>query len=154
MALSDEERRRRDRERKRRKRAAEAAPAGEPELPRIGLAAADTPRTQDASAEDAADEGADAFSNAAAAREFIAELQVPARARPLVPVLYRLAADLDGVFNTPQRASITAKYLEVMDRILDAAKPVEVDELDEMRRAYYLGEVPDGGIGDEEQEAG
>lgn len=157
MAISDEERRRRDRDRKRRNRAAKPPAEETAEVPRIGLAAADISRTPTADTADAADTSADddsAGTNAAAARAFIAEMDVPARAKPLVPVLYQLAKDLDGPFNVPQRASITAKYLEVMDRILDAAKPVEVDELDEQRRAYYRGEVPSDGTEDEEQEAG
>lgn len=143
MPISDEERRRRDRERKRQKRAGERGTETGDKIPRIGLGVADTPRTNEAP-EDAPETPDESTSNAAAARALIADLEVPARVKPLVPVLYRLATDLDGMFNVPQRASITTKYLEVLDRILEAARPVERDELDEMRKAFYLGEVPGG----------
>ena len=153
MAISDEERRRRDRERKRRNRAANKG-SDEPEgLPRIGLGAADTSRTDEASAdvfEDAGEDGAAIGSTRYEAELFVASLELSPKVRPLVPLLYRLADGLDGVFNVPQHASLAARYLEVMDRIIDEARPVEVDPLDEMRKQFYLGEVP----GDVEDEAG
>ncbi len=148
MAISDEERRKRDRERKARQRAAKRGAAPSPAIPRIGLAKAAEGGTESGTQGGTADVPPLASSSTYdEALEALDLLDIPPLTKPLVPPLLRLAQDLDHPLNVPQRASLMTRYLELFDRIVAASKPVERDELDEMRRAFYRGEVPDGSIG-------
>lgn len=149
MAMSDEERRKRERERKARQRAKKRAEEQENQIPAIGLAAAGASGT-DGGTPDLPEWAA--VSMVEEAVEVLEALTIPQLARPLVPMLLRLARDIDNPLNVPQRSGLTDRYLQVLDRILAAAKPVVRDPLDDMRRAYYRGEVPDGSIDPDEDD--
>lgn len=137
MAMSPEERRRKNRERQARFRAAQREKDASGDLPRIG------PGGRDAGVTDGA---LQVPSNLAAAHEFIGMLEVPPSAMPHAALLLTLARDLDSDA-VAQRSSLTQRYQETMSVLIAAAKPRERDELDELRRDFYLGGV--GGIDDD-----
>lgn len=139
MAMTPDEKRRRERERKAKQRQAAKEKAQLEALPRIGPAGRDANGTSG---------GTDAgtppprLSNEAAALAFVAALAVPPSAQPHVALLVTLARDLDSDA-IAQRSAIAQRYEETMDRLIAAAKPIERDELDELRRSFYTGSVDD-----------
>lgn len=137
MPMTPEEKRKRDRERKARQRAANREKPKLEALPQIGPgpdAGRGTERgTQGGTSADAIP------SNFDAAREVVAELEVPARERWRVALVLRLAADLDAPLAIPQRSGLAAKYEASLEALIAAAKPRERDELDELRRRFYTG---------------
>ena len=139
MALSVEEKRARERERKARYRARQRDAAQLESLPRIG------PGGRDGGGTGGGTEG-QRLSNVAAARVFLDGLTIPASSQPRAALLLTLAADLDSGA-VAQRSSIAQRYDETIEKLVAAAKPVERDELDELRREFYTGGV--GGIDDD-----
>lgn len=149
MALTPEEKRQRDRERQARYRAEKRAKPKLEALPQIGPASGDadvTPSVTDGAT------GVTPGSNFVALSELLAELTIPTTQKPRVALLLTLAQDLDAPGALPQRASISTKYDEQIDKLLAATKPKERDELDEMRRKFYQGET--GGIDDDPEARG
>ncbi|WP_025158900.1 hypothetical protein [Leifsonia aquatica] len=140
MALSDEDRRKRDRERKRRQR---AESKNAPKLVALPKPPSDSADTDGLESGTSADTDLSKLTNYAAAVEVIGGLDVPVGSRALVALVLTLARDLDGFMNVPQRSSIATRYLEAMDRLRSEAAPVERDELNELRRSFYEGAVPD-----------
>lgn len=144
MPLSDEERRKRERERKARQRAQKREAPKLEALPQIGPGSGTQGGTQGGTSGGAGDrpEHPD-LSNAAAAREVIAALDVPASARWRVALVLRLAVDLDEPGAIPQRAGLAARYSEQLEALVAAAKPRERDALDDLRFKFYTGSVDD-----------
>jgi hypothetical protein len=140
MVMSPEERRKRERERKARYRAEQREKSQLEALPRIG------PGGRDGGGTAGGTSGSAGMSNEAAASEFLKGLTVPASAKPRAALLLTLARDLDSGA-VAQRSAIAQRYDETMEKLLAAAKPVERDELDELRRDFYRGGV--GGIDDD-----
>lgn len=70
-------------------------------------------------------------------------LTVPAGHAHLVGAALALAEVLDDPSRAPQFASVAARLAETMAALVAIAKPKERDELDEMRRAFYTGNVLD-----------
>lgn len=147
MALTPEEKRRRDRERQARYRAAKRDRGKLVALPSIGPAGGASGVTPHATG---GDDPAPSTRNADALRELLAELTVPTSQKPRVALLETLAIDLDERGALPQRASISARYEEQIEKLLAATKPRERDELDELRQRFYQGEI--GGIDDDPEE--
>lgn len=137
VAMTPEERRQRDRERQARHRAAKLAKPKLEALPQIGPGghAARVTLGVTSGVTDA-----DALSNEAAAVEFLAGLKVPVSAKPRAALLLTLARDLDSNA-IAQRSALAQRYDETMEKLVAAAKPVERDELDEMRRSFYSGGI-------------
>lgn len=133
MAMTPDEKRRMERERKARYRARQRDAARAELLPRIGPGGRDAGGTVDGVR----------GSNVAAARAFLEGLTVPASSEPRAALLLTLAADLDSDA-VPQRSAIAQRYDETLEKLVAAAKPVERDELDELRRQFYTGGV--GGV--------
>ncbi|KQT75392.1 hypothetical protein ASG45_02515 [Microbacterium sp. Leaf436] len=77
-----------------------------------------------------------------AALAFVESLAVPPSAQPHIALLVTLARDLDSDA-IAQRSAIAQRYEETMDRLVAASKPIERDELDELRRSFYTGGVDD-----------
>lgn len=144
MALTPEEKRKRDRERQARYRAAKQEKPTLTALPQIGPSAG-----ADGVTPGVTGDGPPVTStvNVDALNELLAELTIPTTQKPRVALLKTLARDLDTASALPQRASISAKYDEQVDKLIAATKPKERNELDEMRRKFYLGET--GGIDDD-----
>lgn len=140
MPLSDEERRKRERERKARQRAQKREAPKLEALPQIGPGSGTQGGTSDGTGD--RPEHPD-LSNAAAAREVIAALDVPASARWRVALVLRLAVDLDEPGAIPQRAGLAARYSEQLEALVAAAKPRERDALDDLRFKFYTGSVDD-----------
>lgn len=143
MAMTPEEKRKRERERKAKQRQAAREKAQLEALPRIGPAGRN-PGGTSGGTEDGTPSGTPAprLSNEAAALAFVAALAVPPSAQPRVALLVTLARDLDSDA-IAQRSAIAQRYEETMDRLIAAAKPIERDELDELRRSFYTGSVDD-----------
>jgi hypothetical protein len=141
MAMTPEERRAKERERKARNRAAAKERAALEALPRIGPAGRDNSGTSSGT-DDGTSGGTSNVtqSNEAAALEFVQSLAVPLSAKPRVALLITLARDLDSAA-IAQRSAIAQRYDETMDKLVAAAKPVQVSELDRQRRAFYTGSV-------------
>lgn len=137
MPMTPEERRKRDRERKARQRAANREKPKLEALPQIGPEPGAGRGTERGTSADAIP------SNLEAAREVVAELEVPARDRWRVALVLRLAADLDAPLAIPQRSGLAAKYEASLEALIAAAKPRERDELDELRRRFYTGRTDD-----------
>jgi hypothetical protein len=144
MAMSDEERRRRARERKAAYRQAQREKAQLEALPRIGPTGRDGGGTGGGTSGGTSEPPA--MSNEAAAVAFLDGLTVPASSAPRAALLITLARDLDSGA-VAQRSAIAQRYDETIEKLIAAAKPVERDELDEMRREFYRGGV--GGIDDD-----
>lgn len=142
MAMTPEERRKRERERKARYRAEQRDRAQLDALPRIGPGGRNAGGTSAGTG--AGTSGGTKppleISNEAAAVEFLAGLKVPISAKPRAALLLTLARDLDSGA-IAQRSAIAQRYDETMEKLVAAARPVEMDELDEMRRAFYSGGV-------------
>jgi hypothetical protein len=142
MAMTPEEKRKWERERKARQRAAQRERAQLEALPRIGAGGRDGGGTAGAAP--------GVVSNESAALAFVESLAVPASAKPRVALLLTLARDLDSGA-VAQRSAIAQRYEETMERLIAAARPVERDELDELRRSFYSGRVD--GIDDDPEAA-
>lgn len=142
MAMTPEERRRRERERKRAQRAKAREKPHLEALPQIGAKSSPkggTGRGTDGGTDDGTRDTAPGTSVYLSTKAAVDAMDVPASAMPFVAVLLQLAVDLDSPGALPQRASLTQRYSELLDRIVAAAKPKEHDELDEMRRRFYTG---------------
>jgi len=141
MPMSDEERRRKERERKARQRAANRAKPKLEALPAIGPTADSDGGTQGGTPGGTGDGTPDDLtaSNYAAAKALVGSLDVPSTAQWRVPLVLRLARDLDAPSAIPQRSGLAAKYEASLEALIAAAKPREADPLDEMRRRFYSG---------------
>jgi hypothetical protein len=149
VALTPEEKRQRDRERQARYRAERRAKPKLAALPQIGPASGADDVTPGVTA---GVTGVTPGTNVAALTEMLAELTITTAQKPRVALLLTLAHDLDAPGALPQRASISTKYDEQIDKLLAATKPKERDELDEMRMRFYQGET--GGIDDDPEARG
>jgi hypothetical protein len=144
MPLSDEERRKRERERKARQRAQKRAAPKLEALPQIGPGSGTSGGTQGGTPEGTGAESEHPdLTIVSAAREVIASLEVPASARWRIPLVLRLALDLDSPGAVPQRASLADRYAVQLEALVAAAKPRERDALDDLRFKFYTGSVDD-----------
>lgn len=147
MAMTPEEKRAKNRERQARYRARQREQLKLEALPRIGPGARDGRVTGDAPERTVA-----TSSNEVAALAVIESLEVPATAVWRTALVLQLARDLDVPGAIPQRAGLAQRYAENLEALIAAAKPVERDALDEMRRSFYRGEV--AGIDDDPEAKG
>lgn len=147
MPLTPEEKREREREKKRRQRAnseaaGQVAPVTEIRAPRTprggtrGGTAEGTPSVPPVLAEE---EPAGPGANEASALEAVESLTIPAGMGYLAALAITLARDLDGAPNVPQRASLAARYVEVMGKLAEASKTKEVSKLDSLRTQFWTG---------------
>ncbi|QLD10903.1 hypothetical protein [Microbacterium oleivorans] len=143
MAMTPEDKRKRDRERKARQRQAAKEKSQLEAIPRIGPAGRDAGGTSGGTP-GGTDSGTASprLSNEAAALAFVESLAVPPSSQPRVALLLTLARDLDSTA-IAQRSAIAQRYEETIDKLIAAAKPIERDELDELRRSFYTGDVDD-----------
>lgn len=148
MAMTPEEKRAKNRERQARYRARQREQLKLEALPRIGPGARDGRVTGDAPGM----RTVATSSNEAAASAVIESLEVPATAVWRTALVLQLARDLDVPGAIPQRAGLAQRYAENLEALIAAAKPVERDALDEMRRSFYRGEV--AGIDDDPEAKG
>jgi hypothetical protein len=150
--MSDEERRKRERERKaRRRRELREAPKLSlvADLDEIRGTKSGTPGGTEGGTSEPDSESADEpisglpATNLAAVRAAIALLEVPTSAQYLATQAITCARGLDSPGAIPW-GQLRRGLNEAMRALEEASKPREADELDKLRRDFYLGRAGDG----------